>query len=485
MKIFIKSALILTFLSLSLMCYSQEIALRQKFDMTDLQWENLKGNVVETQTKRMDARLEYGEWVAHETDNREGNEYVIYGDLGNRLMAITWGHWRMDNLVFFNYTERGELISKEIYSYSSPNTDKWTWQIELDNHDVIKQKYGKDQYLAKCIYEYGTDGRLMRTITRNDSDVSSGGSRDILKYESDGDILLTEYNNSGTEIRRSMVSPDGQEALISKDGIYSAFKRNKEGKIVSSAYGVQAIGGRASGASYYGYNEHGDVCVISSSEAMAQDVKELPWLERKANVGTVYYYEYEYDSHGNWTTKKEFMYSSLNDQPRLSEWINRTITYSEDIGLSGEELLAKGLREKEEITNKREEKEREEAERERLYREHPYVTYDGSIALDIVNIVIPKLPKVKGLSGFLKGTSGTIDITFDVNAYGKVTRIFGLNGYTNRSERCQLIVSEVGKAIEQISENEKWVRGYNGKSFRVIVYYEANGDVSAVMGQPR
>ena len=168
----------------------KDIAVRQCFKKTDLQWDNLKGDVVSTQTVYLGFRKAYGEWElgGAPVNSHEGEEYVIYGSSGNRLLKMDWGYNKPEKAYLYNYGTDGKLSSVDAYTFRHNYVDlkpkgrisetDAVWVSEVLDYKIRSQKKGPDRYLEHSVYEYDGNGRLKTIITRPDDDPLAGGARE-------------------------------------------------------------------------------------------------------------------------------------------------------------------------------------------------------------------------------------------------------------------------------------------------------------------
>lgn len=119
---------------------------------------------------------------------------------------------------------------------------------------------------------------------------------------------------------------------------------------------------------------------------------------------------------------------------------------------------------------------RREAEKARLQAEHPFVTYDGSFEQDVLQAMLPNIPKNRGLKA-LSGYDGTVEIKVTVNANGKVSAE-AARDYSGRSEQAQTVVREAIKAAESLSLSGKWTPGYEGITNNMTFHYYPSGKVT-------
>ena len=86
-----------------------DIAARQKFSKSDLQWNNIKGNVVSVSFRNMSFKKAYGEWVKLGIrENRTGNTEEIYGANGNLLVQIEWDTYTPSIVRIIHYDAEGK-----------------------------------------------------------------------------------------------------------------------------------------------------------------------------------------------------------------------------------------------------------------------------------------------------------------------------------------------------------------------------------------
>ncbi|MBR5177084.1 MAG: hypothetical protein IKW89_14330 [Bacteroidales bacterium] len=470
----------------------KDVAVRQFFNKTDLQWNNLKGDVLSTHTVNLGFRKAYGEWElgGAPVNSHEGEEYVIYGSSGNRLLKMLWGYNDPQYALLYNYGADGKLSSVDTYNFRHNYVDykphgqiselDAIWIAELIDHKNIARKNYRGGYLKHSVYEYDGNGRLKSIITRPDDDPQAGGARDIFRYEADGSYTMVRYDENGTEEMRFQGSSDGRKESRKTQYIVAYIERDKDGRMTGVGGGGGGSNGYATQRNHYVYNEHGDLLIVTEDARLVDRDKDLPWLESQTDLGAFTYYEYEYDSKGNWVTRKTYVHYSMNKEINLKKWEERTILYSGDIGKSGEEYMAACKSEIDVYQSRMEEAAAKAAanaaEDERLKAEHPYVKYDGDLADDILQEVLPKLPKVSALKALSSGAEGTVSIKLTINRNGHLSAK-AAEDYSNRSDRAQLIVKEAVKAAEGLSGSPKWTPGYAGVTYSVDFHYYIGGKV--------
>ena len=486
----------LTSLLVSLSVFGQDfnddeldIAVRQAHKKTDLQWNNLKGNVVITRTKNIGFKKAYGEWVSGGTapGEHEGEEYVIYGSSGNYLLKMAWGRENPDFIRAFNYNALGNLSSIDIYRYNYYYGFKpkgtfadldaiWMSQLMKGRLDPSQRPKNRLRTDNRSAYEY-SDGRVKTIITKPVDSAEDGGARDIFRYESDGSYTMTRYRHDGREDMTFQVSADGRNEIRKSNYIVAYIERDKDGRVIEVGGGSRDSNGYATQRNYYEYNDYGDLLYVSSMEKMVDQDKDIKWLEHQRDLGAFTYFEYEYDDKGNWISRKMYRHYSVNQGIDLKKWETREIVYSEDIGMSGDEYFAERKKEVDSYFNKQAEKAAKQVEEERLKAEHPFVKYDGDLADDILQAFLPNLPKVSVLKA-LGGYEGYVTIKLTVNRNGALTAR-AAEDYSNRWERAQLIVQEAIKAADNLSKSPKWIPGYGGVTCSIDFYYYPGGKVSA------
>lgn len=387
-----------------------QVVVRQKFPKTDLEWNNVKGPVVSILTQNVSFRKAYGEWTQVEINSIKAI-YGLYGTTGNLLMTIEWDTRPNDYLLtIIHYDATGLMIGTDIYNINSWD-NRWPWPkaVEVYKKDIQEDRYNRD--VRHSEYQY-KDGRLVNIVTRRESRGewrSADGARDIFRYNDDDSFTMTRYDEGGREEESFVISADGHEEINRKQGFVYIRKRDDEGKVIAELSGVSAINGRATSEYYYGYNENGDLLVQSSAEEVIQDMDDFPWLQQVADYGRIFYFEYEYDSHGNWIDRKCFM-TQPGDEPILREWKKRTIVYTDDIGMTGEEFMEKEIQESKEL--------------DQFRKDHPTVTFDGNLGETILSAISPDLQKVTITEPEKRQRTDFFWIRFNVTGDGFINDIY-------------------------------------------------------------
>lgn len=493
-KLLLVLASLLVSLSVSAQKYTDDeldVAVRQAFKMSDLQWNNLNGDVLSTRTVSLGFKKAYGEWVlGGAVNSHDGEEYVIYGASGNYLLKMIWGDNSPMKAFIYNYEGGSKLSSIDTYAFRYNYVDykpkgqisesDAIWISEIIDYQLLSRKNGPDVRLSHSIYEYDGNGRLKTIITRPDNDPQAGGARDIFRNASDGSYTMTRYKEDGREDMTFQVSADGRKEIRKSDYIVAYIERDKDGRMIDVGGGGGGSNGYATQRNHYVYNEHGDLLLVTADAKLIDRDKDLPWLEQQTDLGEFTYFEYEYDSKGNWITRKTYKHFSMNRDIDLKKWEERTIVYSGDAGISGDEYMAACNKEIDDYLAHKEEAASKAAAKaaadELLKSQHPVVTYDGNLAEDILQAVLPKLPRVSALKA-LNGAEGTVSIKLTINCNGYLSAQ-AVENYSNRWERAQLLVHEAIKAAEDLSGCPKWTPGYEGVSYYIDFHYYPGGRVT-------
>ena len=190
-------------------------------------------------------------------------------------------------------------------------------------------------------YDYNSDGTI-KSITFAQhggyiEEVKIGAScsdmamkiiaKEIYKYDSDG-FEIWFYKGDGSRNTDRIYRVNDKERHIIKDGY---FKGENGQEWYNDKWQLITETGVLSNV-YYGYNKHGDLQAIAYNPQAIAAVKGIESL----NKGIAYYFEYEYDSHGNWIVEKT--YSIRDDEVIVYHWMERDIKYASD-GFSGEEVV--------------------------------------------------------------------------------------------------------------------------------------------------
>ncbi|MBR5802753.1 MAG: hypothetical protein IKY31_00185 [Bacteroidaceae bacterium] len=257
---------------------------------TDLDENQLKGNVA------------FVKYSTYEADSKFGE--IVKGDLdfwGVSTIEFNEAGYITSTSVF---DEDGELYSKENYSYKNGKLDniiRYNSEGKLDSKTVYKWK--DDKQLSSFI-TYDKDGKEIQKFIREYEGENLKSSSYYYRDELKTKDIITKID--GMYILESVTyDKDGKEKgklineFISKKLIKSEYISDKE-----SSYSVR-------------YNEDG--CAVKSENCYV----EKPGILNTNEKG-IYYYEYEFDNKNNWI--KCVVLKGEDKQP--FKVIEREITYS-------------------------------------------------------------------------------------------------------------------------------------------------------------
>ena len=179
------------------------------------------------------------------------------------------------------------------------------------------------------------------------------------------------------------------------------------------------------------------------------------------------------------STAKPFLYQDKNsnkiERSRIHNSYN--IIEFEQQKIKEETEKAERLeRERIKEEERRKEQAKKQEEIDKFKAEHPHVYYDGDIAADIVQLVQPKLPKVRGIEALMIDPY-FVKVWVKVSGSGGITDIGGLSIGGDKNERRNNFRTVVKEAIQSLYKNDKWVGGYAGLEYTLWFDYTPRGKV--------
>ena len=217
---------------------------------------------------------------------------------GQNLGAVSAGSWEGGELPL-GAPPNGSIIT--IY-------DKHGLPIEGESHDA------EGHVVSRIVRSYDAKGRMT------------------------GDRLMPVNTTSAIPAElAAKLNPEQMKTMGAFIGAQfskgqTAFKYDDDGRLIERRRSLPVFGNEITTISY---NEHGDVSLERTAQRQSQDMgieygladdgKMVPTTKPNVPPPTVseMHYEYVYDSHGNWTSRK--VYASGQTEPQSEQ--TRTLTY--------------------------------------------------------------------------------------------------------------------------------------------------------------
>lgn len=296
---------------------------------TDWQKENLKGDVSKIEVFERRVIEEWGE----EKEILDPVETAFYGEDGNLTM-----------IYYINYPVFENGVAKRFFYDASGKLQKYTLYQPKSKGNISNVDTGKTQEEAR--YEYYPDGKIhyishfqtshgpwklsdyYTYITYRDRHYNTRRNyreaKEVWTYTADGYKHIS-CNDKGETVEREEFTDNGRQSK--KGFLVSQYDEN--GRLVASGATIVANNGVASEATYYGYNDHGDLVIESSSGEAIKEIDKMPWLSANYKLGRDTYYVYSYDNKGNWISRKEYRTLGNGSNAILEKELVRKIEYGQ------------------------------------------------------------------------------------------------------------------------------------------------------------
>jgi len=314
-------------LALAISC----LALSAQTQKTDLELDNLKGNVSKVSAFKRTVIEEWGEEKEVLTS--------IYCSYYNEKGFFTFRRYKLDEdpSYFGGATKR--------YEYdASGRLSQVLYYLPKTNNDIISIDTNAPQ--VKAVYEYDGQGRIryisyyqtesstwqMSSYYRYgyyrgreiDTDDHRYEAKEIWVYTADG-YKHSICDKDGKTLKKEVYTENGK--MMEDEWGLSVF--DNAGRLIARGGTITANNGAVSYGYYYGYNKQGDLAIESKREVGQKEIEIMPWLSAEYNYHGDHFYEYTYDVHGNWIERKKFKTLNGNRKPELEEDIVRKIEYGQ------------------------------------------------------------------------------------------------------------------------------------------------------------
>ena len=281
--------------------------------------------------------------------------YNLFNENGFSLLDAEIRKNKELSFNVYRYGVKGlsEAITFETDDYRNP-------ELTADN---IKDYYSyffldiEKNNPERYIYEYSGDGKI-KSIT-NQSLNGQIKSKELYKYTDEGyeTIFYRGDGSRNTDLVYEVSQNGHLVSEVTSQGFVIVSKYDDDYRLVEASAHYRAYNGSLSSATYYKYNDNGDELAYVSGTGAQKSIEGLesvyPYFKNEYRNSDSRFYEYEYDSHGNWIVKKE--YGFRGDEVVIKNWWEREITY----GGSGYSVIE---RFEKHVESLRLEKERKEAE---------------------------------------------------------------------------------------------------------------------------
>ena len=344
-------------------------------EKNDLEKMNLKGPVIQVIEEIYGVEEAFGEWKKGEKClsrvsifNNRGfllfdtkAEEGLLGEITENISGV--GRVPViKSIEMYSYDQQGRI--KEVSSVQSNPYSENKYLINYENIVPFYLDAGLNYSFIKQ-YDYNPDGTINAVTSMEDRSILE---KEIYKYNDDG-YEIWYYNRDGKRNTSKQYQVILSEHRIQKvkeaKAVWEIY--NEKGQREALLWGLIASGGRVLSQEYYGYNEHGDLRVVTSNSELIQAIdgwKSLyPYVANQLNSDNDIVYEYEYDSHGNWTVRKA--YSIRNQEVVVTGWRERKILYSDD-NFDGESFCNSLVKDLQSKQKEEEEKHKQEEERRKL-----------------------------------------------------------------------------------------------------------------------
>lgn len=275
---------------------------------SDRQKENIKGDV--------SCFTEMREWVVEEWGEekyeRDTLRRIFFNTKGNyEIQQFHEGSGAEYVTKFFNNDDSGRVSFVEYWEVMNTLYSDTGGSVIGHGSFSIPLAF-KGRFQGRDSYEYDDNGRLKTISWANDmynfrgngaSDerFESSAVKDVYVYKQDGySIVICDRN--GRTISKKEFSDNGRKMT---QGAFT-YIYDDDGHLLSYGGTIVAANGAASGWEYYGYNNNGDLAIVTSRAEAIKEIDIAPWLANDYKYSGELVYEYEYDDQGNWIRRKEY-----------------------------------------------------------------------------------------------------------------------------------------------------------------------------------
>jgi hypothetical protein len=254
---------------------------------------------------------------------------ITYDRQGNTVERIVYGfdfkyQKHVDSRVVYTYDGQRRATGWEDYADGRPVPAKSIYSYDsLGNRisETVTQADGKIRAVLTLIY----DAKGQNIEKRYESGFDPSFGRLVNVYDGKGNLIQScAYNAEGKLVSKSIFSFDAKGNRIKVEGYgvnsnQEAVLRTKtsyeyDDKGVNTGIQVYGPDGALRNKVLYKYNDHGDVSSITR-------------YERDGTFGGRSVFEYEYDSHGNWTKCTHLNQRTETALPGAYYADNRTLAY--------------------------------------------------------------------------------------------------------------------------------------------------------------
>lgn len=317
--------------SMMLLMVSNINAQFERIGETNIERMNLKGPVASVLQSSCEVNEAFGEW---KIGTKTPVNYYIFNSRGNLLLeANAKTQDRRIYVYEYHYNPLGKLDTI-FYDGETLKNNSFDVLSEIYYRQFIKNRSDFHE-----VYDYNDNGNLLSITSyqKTKDDPNHITSKTIRKYTDDGyEVIYYSWDGTRRDDIQKIVSQNGN-LIQTKSDNYEEIKYNEKGLVESFSSSAGHIKSLSS-VKYYAYNDNGDVIAQAyTTEDLDLFKKNYPQSKNNLQGADVVFYEYEYDSQGNWTTRKK--YGFRRDEIIITEWVIREITYSKD-GVDGESIMS-------------------------------------------------------------------------------------------------------------------------------------------------
>ncbi len=291
----------------------------------DLQKLNLKGPVTQVVEYQCDFKENFGEWIV---SGRKDRCYYLFNEHGLFLLNA---EINKDERLYFKVYRYGQKGISQVITFVTHDSDDFKFTA-----DNIGDYYSSSlSTIDKCnprisVYDYSEDGTLKSITNRWYNGTIT--SKELYRYTDDGYETIF-YRGDGTKDTDLVyvVSQNGRMiSEVTSEGFVVVSKYDDNYRLVEASASYRAYNGAMSSVTCYKYNNNGDVLAYVSGTGAQKSIEGLesvyPYFKNEYRDSDSRFYEYEYDSYGNWIVKKEFGFRG--SEAVVKKWWEREITYS-------------------------------------------------------------------------------------------------------------------------------------------------------------
>lgn len=424
-----------------------------------LKTNNLKGSVQQVVEYECDFKENFGEWVV---SGKHTIRFSLFSREGNYLLDVN--------------TNRKDKAKMHIYDYGAYGISRVTCGV--GSRSTFSKEDIADMYVALLTGSRNTDWRMEKTY--EEYDYSAGGnlisitekwnddrilSKEVYKYNDEGYETIFYRGDGSKEVGpKYEVSKNGHLVTqVTYNGYVLVYKYDDNYRLEEATVYVKAINGSMASVTYYSYNDKGDVVAYvagSGGEKMRDGLEAVyPYVKDEYRNTKAGYYEYEYDSYGNWIVKKEFGFRG--DEPVVTGWWEREIEY----GTNGNKQLKEYWNKAEEVRLAKERKEAEIA----AWNARPTLAQPSeSLSMFVRSIIKYPDTSNRALTSIFKAAGSSVRILIPV--------FISAEGETTFPDKIEQFDLSRQRYADKYRNSVQW--GLNNQKFYIIGGYKEEEQAS-------